>query len=134
MNTATATRPHTDGRCSAAALADGTDAPGHWRVDAHTAVTLRPVPRRRWLRVDAGRAWITALAPSADGTPPADVWLDAGGALELPRGSGWVVEVWPGARLVVVEDATALAPAGRRRATPSRDTAAVCGSLAAGAA
>jgi hypothetical protein len=71
----------------------------------------------RRLQVLAGTVWLTrsaaalsapaAVLPAlvdpgaADlaGRDERDLWLQAGDSLDLPRGSGWIVQAWPAAEL-----------------------------------
>lgn len=72
-----------------------------WRLDASRAERLEPTPRRRWLLVLDGRAWLTRTGAGPDGE---DLWLRAGERAALPAGSEWVVEGGPAARLQLVEE------------------------------
>lgn len=83
--------------------------PWAFQLERRQAVTLRAETAPRWLRVDAGRVWITEREGSADSE---DIWLEAGQTLALPPGSAWVLEASPQAQLSLLQ----AAPAAFRRA------------------
>lgn len=90
-----------------------TSAPWAWPLGAHEATTLAAAPVARWLRVEAGKVWITAAAGNEQAE---DIWLEPGQSLALPAGSAWVVEAWPKASLSVLEQAPRLGRAAGWRA------------------
>ena len=76
------------------------------QLAADDVLTLTAVPARRWLRVERGCLWVTA-ASGAPGPVPreADIWLNEGDSLVLPPGSSWLLQAWPGADLMLVQQA-----------------------------
>ena len=68
----------------------------------------------RWLLVQRGCLWVTAAAAAPDTAPrEADIWLAEGDSLSLPAGSSWLLQAWPQAELMLVEQAPVrLPPAG----------------------
>lgn len=75
-------------------------APWAWELAPGAAVTLRPDPAQRWLHVDAGSVWATALVAAGQAD---DIWLAAGDSLALAPCSAWVLEGHPQARLSVLQ-------------------------------
>ena len=73
---------------------------------------------RRWLLVQRGCLWVTAATVASDAAPrEADIWLAEGDSLSLPAGSSWLLQAWPQAELMLVEQAPARLPqAGRLQA------------------
>ena len=99
-------------------LAHQSAAPWVLSLAANAVLPLAAAPTRRWLRVERGQLWVTA----ATGTPgpvarEADIWLVPGGSLALPPGSSWLVQAWPEADLVLLQQAPSPArwPAWARR-------------------
>jgi len=88
MKTSLMTEPHhlkaTDG------------APWSWSLAPSEVRTLPAATVPRWLRVDAGRVWVTERRRDA---PAEDLWLQAGESLSLPAGTTWIAEAWPQAQL-----------------------------------
>jgi hypothetical protein len=93
-------------------------APWEWSLARASATRLRPCAVPRWLRVSAGRAWLTQ---SGGGPQSDDVWLSAGQRHLLPAGTDWVAEGWPEARVEVLE-----APSRGLSATASAPSSAPC--------
>lgn len=75
-------------------------APWEWALPPGQAARLRAAPRARWLRVTAGRVWLTR---SGAGLAGEDHWLASGETLLLPAGSDWVAEGDPSARAVLLQ-------------------------------
>ncbi len=67
-----------------------------WALAAGTVQTLRIGPGPRWLRLEAGRLWLTSSG--RPGHPAQDHVLRAGEALWLPAGQAVVIEAWGPAR------------------------------------
>ncbi len=66
---------------------------------------------RRWLLVQRGCLWVTAATVAPDAAPrEADIWLAEGDSLSLPAGSSWLLQAWPQADLMLVEQAPARSP------------------------
>ncbi len=77
---------------------------------------LAAVPTRRWLRVERGCLWVTAAAGQPGPVPrEADIWLTPGDSLVLPPDSRWLLQAWPDADVMLMEQA--VAPLPRRAAT-----------------
>lgn len=77
-----------------------TGSPLAWPLAPCQAVTLAADAAPRALWVHEGRVWLTRRA---DGSPPEDIWLDAGQSHPLPAGSVWVAEAWPRACVSLVQ-------------------------------
>jgi hypothetical protein len=82
-------------------------APWEWTLPSGQAARLRSAPRARWLRVVAGRVWLTRTGAGPQG---GDHWLAAGDSLLLPAGSDWVAEGDPSARAQLLEAPRAGSP------------------------
>lgn len=67
-----------------------------WTLAAGAVQTLRIGPGPRWLRLEAGRLWLTSSG--RPGHPAQDHVLQAGEALWLPAGQAVVIEAWGPAR------------------------------------
>ncbi len=80
--------------------------PWLWPLPAGRAAVLPRAAMPRWLRVQEGRVWLTAMSPAAADESPADIWLTAGEAHALPPGSAWVLEGWPQASVAVLQAAS----------------------------
>lgn len=72
------------------------DAAAPWQavLGAGQVRTIAPSRQPRWLRLAAGRAWLTRTTPELhQAGADEDVWLDGEGAASFLRpGSAWVVE------------------------------------------
>ncbi|MDP2007536.1 MAG: DUF2917 domain-containing protein [Rubrivivax sp.] len=88
-------------------------APWSWLLAPRQVRTLPAAAAPRWLRVDAGRAWVTQKRSDA---PAEDLWLQAGQSLALPSGTAWIVEAWPQAQLSLLQAPPAAPPPGRAAA------------------
>lgn len=71
-----------------------------WRLPRGHAMRLHVDRGERWLRVRAGRVWLTAQG--RPGRPAEDLWLGPGDQVRLPRGASWVAEGWPDASFELV--------------------------------
>lgn len=69
-----------------------------WTLAAGRARRLNIGPGARWLRVCAGRLWITRMQAAAAERQLEDVWLQAGDSLAVEAGAVLLVEAWPSAR------------------------------------
>jgi hypothetical protein len=85
-----------------------------WRLAAGQARRLKIGPGPRALQMLEGRLWLTARAQA--GTPPPDLWLQAGETLRLADGSQWVIEAWGEARFqLLVPPEACMTPTQRLR-------------------
>ncbi len=73
--------------------------PWDWPLPAGQATVLREAPAPRWLAVNAGRVWLTALDKRRQAQ---DIWLDAGAHHRLPANTAWLLEGWPQASVSVL--------------------------------
>ena len=69
-----------------------------WSLAAGHARRLNIGPGARWLRVCAGRLWITRMQAGSAERQLEDVWLQAGDSLAVESGEQLLVEAWPAAR------------------------------------
>ena len=84
-------KPHSPNLLTTADAATWTLAAGHAR-------RLNIGPGARWLRVCAGRLWITRLRAHSAERQLEDLWLQAGDSLAVESGEQLLVEAWPAAR------------------------------------
>jgi hypothetical protein len=77
------------------------DSPWEWSLGPGHAIALPSAKHQRWVEVRAGRAWLTRTGA---GPHQGDIWLEPGEHAPLPPGSEWVIEGWPRAQLIVVEE------------------------------
>lgn len=92
--------------------------PWLWTLPAGAVERLEAAPVTRWLSVCEGRVWLTRTSaapgpgqPGRQAAPEDDLWLFAGDRAEIEPGSQWVVEAWPSARMTLLEEHAAPAPA-----------------------
>lgn len=69
-----------------------------WSLAAGHARRLNIGPGARWLRVCAGRLWITRMQADSAARQLEDVWLQAGDSLAVESGEQLLVEAGPSAR------------------------------------
>jgi hypothetical protein len=81
--------------------------PWDWRLPAGRAEVLPVADTPRWLTVNEGRVWLTALSSREQAE---DIWLAAGEGHALPPGTAWVLEGWPQASVNVLLAAPRAAP------------------------
>jgi hypothetical protein len=73
--------------------------PWDWPLPAGQATVLREDGAPRWLAVNAGRVWLTALDQRGQAE---DIWLEAGAHHRLPANTAWLLEGWPQASVSVL--------------------------------
>ncbi len=69
-------------------------------------LSISGIGHQRWLQVQGGSLWVTA-AVAAPGplAREADIWLSAGDSLVLPPGSAWLLQAWPAAQWLLLQQA-----------------------------
>lgn len=88
-------------------------APWDGVLAAHTATALPAAKQPRWLEVLDGDVWLTG-GPA--GTLNQDIWLSAGQRHPLPKGTNWVLEGGPTARVKLLQAWPVAAGPSLRRA------------------
>jgi hypothetical protein len=117
-------------------------------LDASTAHVLDARRQALCLGVVQGSVWLTRTSASASasarsststchshaadtsndlaGRDERDLWLHTGDSLTLPRGSHWIVQAWPHARLQLRPQAAQPGPRRTTAATTTRPAALLC--------
>ena len=75
-------------------------APWDGVLAAQTAAALPAARQPRWLEVLDGQVWLTG---GAAGSQNQDIWLSAGQRHPLPKGTNWVLEGGPTARVKLIQ-------------------------------
>jgi Protein of unknown function (DUF2917) len=106
--------------CTTELLSDPHQSAAPWltRMGAGQVLNLPVHVQQRWLRVEQGCLWVTALHHEGPRVArEADIWLKAGESLHVPAGSAWVLQAWPSAQVLLVQ------PAGEGRRARLADAA-----------